>query len=159
MYADDTTIYFNLNDFPVINREVKINNELEKVNTWLKLNKLVFNVDTFKCIYFYKRRAITPLKLVMNNRTIDVVHNFNYLGIMLDANMSWKSHIAVVAVSNKLSQINGILHRLKYLYPQKHTNHIILRYMYHFLMPVRHLTKVVMGHYLKNLLIYMFLCF
>ena len=45
-----------------------------------------------------------------------VVHNFNYLGIKLDANMSWKSHIAMV--SNKLSRINGILHRLKYLYPQ-----------------------------------------
>ena len=40
MYADDTTIYFNFNDFPVINREVEINSELEKVNTWLKLNKL-----------------------------------------------------------------------------------------------------------------------
>ena len=33
MYADDTTIYFNLNDFPLINREIKINSELEKVNT------------------------------------------------------------------------------------------------------------------------------
>ena len=40
----------------------------------------------------------------------------DYLGIMLDANMSWKSHIAMV--SNKLSRINGILQRLKYLYPQ-----------------------------------------
>ena len=48
MYADDTTIYFNLNDFPVINREVKINSELEKVNTWLKLNKLAINVGKSK---------------------------------------------------------------------------------------------------------------
>ena len=116
MYADDTAIYFNLNDFPVINREVEINSELEKVNTWLKLNKLAINVDKSKCMFFHKRRAITPLKFSMNSRTIDVVHNFNYLGIMLDANMSWKSHIAMV--SNKLSRINGILHRLKYLYPQ-----------------------------------------
>ena len=52
----------------------------------------------------------------MNNRAIDVVENFNYLGIILDANMSWKSHIAMVR--NKLSRIHGILHRLKYLYPQ-----------------------------------------
>ena len=51
MYADDTTIYFNLNDFPVINREVEINSELEKVNTWLKLNKLAINVDKSKCYY------------------------------------------------------------------------------------------------------------
>ena len=116
MYADDTTIYFNLNDFPPINREIEINSELEKVNTWLKLNKLAINVDKSKCMFFQKRRSITPLKFLMNNRAIDVVHNFNYLGIMLDANMSWKSHIAMV--SNKLSRINGILHRLKYLYPQ-----------------------------------------
>ena len=40
MYADDTTIYFNLEDFPIENREVLINDELEKVNKWLKLNKL-----------------------------------------------------------------------------------------------------------------------
>ena len=55
MYADDTTIYFKLNDFPLINREVEINSEIEKVNTWLKLNKLAINVDTSKCMFFYKR--------------------------------------------------------------------------------------------------------
>ena len=59
MYADDTTIYFNLNDFPLINREVEINSELEKMNTWLKLNKFAINVDKSKCMFFHKRRAIT----------------------------------------------------------------------------------------------------
>ena len=101
MYADDTTIYFNSNDLPPINRNVAIYSELEKVNTWLKLNKLAINVDISKYMLFYKRRAITPLKFSINNKTFDFVHNFNYLGIMLDANMSWKSHIAMV--SNKLS--------------------------------------------------------
>ena len=67
-------------------------------------------------MFFHKRRPITPLCISMNNRAIDVVENFNYLGIILDANMSWKSHIAMVR--NKLFRINGILHRLKYLYPQ-----------------------------------------
>ena len=33
MYADDATFYFNLNDFPLINREIKINSGLEKLNT------------------------------------------------------------------------------------------------------------------------------
>ena len=35
MYADDTTLYFNLEDFPSQNRSILINNELERVNTWL----------------------------------------------------------------------------------------------------------------------------
>ena len=108
MYADDTTIYFNLDDFSFVNRE--INCELKKVNTWLELNKLSINVDKMKCMLFHKRRSITPLQFLMNNR---YRCHFNYLGIILDANMSWKSHIAMVR--NKLSRINGILHRLKHL--------------------------------------------
>ena len=116
MYADDTTIYFNLEDFPIENREVLINDELEKVNKWLKLNKLAVNVDKTKSMLFHKRRPVTPIQFSMNNRIIDVVQYFNYLGIMLDADMSWKTHVAMVR--NKLSRINGILHRLKYIYPQ-----------------------------------------
>ena len=96
MYADDTTIYFNLEDFPIENREVLINNELEKVNKWLKLNKLAVNVDKTKSMLFHKRRPVTPIQFSMNNRIIDVVQYFNYLGIMLDADMSWKTHVAMV---------------------------------------------------------------
>ena len=116
MYADDTTIYFNLEDFPLEDREVLINDEIEKVNKWLKLNKLVVNVDKTKSMLFHKRRPVIPIQFSMNNRVIDVVLHFNYLGIMLDADMSWKTHVAMV--QNKLSRINGILHRLKYIYPQ-----------------------------------------
>ena len=128
MYADDTSIYFNLDDFPLVNREIDINCELEKVNTWLKLNTLSIYVDKTKCMFYNKRRPITPLQFSMNNRAIDVVENFKYLGIILNANMSWKSHIAMVR--NKLSRINGILHRLKYLYPQ---NILVTIYKYLFI--------------------------
>ena len=52
MYADDTTLYFNLEDFPAQNRSMVINNELERVNTWLKLNKLTLNVEKTKVLFF-----------------------------------------------------------------------------------------------------------
>ena len=42
MYADDTTIYFNQEVFPKINRSTSINMEL---SIWLKLNKLTLNVE------------------------------------------------------------------------------------------------------------------
>ena len=35
MYADDTTIYFNLEDYDLLTRETDIKRELEKVNIWL----------------------------------------------------------------------------------------------------------------------------
>ena len=46
---------------------------------------------------------------------ISTTSYFNYLGFMLDADMSWMTHVAMVR--NKLSGINGILHRLKHIYP------------------------------------------
>ena len=63
MYADDTTIYFNLEDFPALNREQEINKELEKLNLWFKLNKLTLNVDKTKCMFFHKRRSVPSINL------------------------------------------------------------------------------------------------
>ena len=41
MYADDTTTYFNLEDFDPDNVINQINNELEKITKWLQINKLL----------------------------------------------------------------------------------------------------------------------
>ena len=40
MYADDTTLYFTLQDFPSHNFEEIVNYELRKITNWLNLNKL-----------------------------------------------------------------------------------------------------------------------
>ena len=40
MYADNTTIYFNLEDFTHLNLEIEINDEIEKINIRMKVNKL-----------------------------------------------------------------------------------------------------------------------
>ena len=44
IYADDTTLYTKLNTQNIKQFEQNINLELEKVNTWLKVNKLSLNV-------------------------------------------------------------------------------------------------------------------
>ena len=120
MYADDATIYINLEDFPALNREQEIIKELEKLNIWFKLNKLTLNVDKTKSMFFHKRRAVPSINLSMNNIPIDIVPHFNYLGIILDEHLSWKTHVAMV--TGKLSKINGNLNRLKDIYP----THVLL---------------------------------
>ena len=45
MYAVDTTIYFNTEDFPKDNLAKHITTELDKVDAWLKHNKLSLNVE------------------------------------------------------------------------------------------------------------------
>ena len=55
MYADDTTMYFNLEEFEYLSRERDINSELEKVNTCLKLNKLSLNAQKTKLMVFHRK--------------------------------------------------------------------------------------------------------
>ena len=65
-----------------------------------------------KCMIFHKRRHLNTMQFSINDRDIDVVSHFNYLGILLDENISWKKHVAMI--TNKLSKISSVLHRLKY---------------------------------------------
>ena len=114
MYADDTTICFNLEDFLAINKGHDNNKELDIHNIWFRLNKLTLTVDKTKCMFFHKRRAVQPIKMSMNNILIDIVPHLCYLGIIVDEHLSWKAHVALV--TGKLSKINGILNRRKYIY-------------------------------------------
>ena len=117
MYADDTTIYFNLEEFEYLNRERDINTELKKVNTWLKLNKLSLNAQKTKLMIFHrKQKQVDEINVQLNGTQIERVESFNFLGIMLDENLTWKSHIEMVA--KKFSKVTGILYRLKNIFPE-----------------------------------------
>ena len=45
MYAHDTTIYFNTEDFPKDNLAKHITTELDQVDVWLTHNKLSLNME------------------------------------------------------------------------------------------------------------------
>ena len=56
-----------------------------------------------------KQKHIDEVSIIINRM-------FNFLGIMLDENLSWKSNIEMV--SNKISKVTGILYRLKNVFPE-----------------------------------------
>ena len=80
MYADDTTIYFSLEDFDPATRERDINSELVKINLWLKLNKLSLNVKKTKSVIFSrKQKQIAAITLSINGEDIEnVEQTFGY---------------------------------------------------------------------------------
>ena len=98
------------------------------------------NVEKTKCMSFHKRRTPPVIIFSINNRDIDRVAQFTFLGIILDGNLSWKNHINMI--SNKLSKINGVLHRLKYIFPK----HIILSVYKRLFMPHMSYGSFVLGH-------------
>ena len=101
-----------------------INTHLEKINVWLKLNKLTVNVSKTKCKIFHKRRNTPQLDLLLNNIKIEQVSTFTFLGIILDTSLvSWKHHTKMIAI--KISKIIDILHKLKYIFSERNTINFI----------------------------------
>ena len=69
----------------------------EKVKTWLKLNKLSLNAQKAKVMVFHrKQKHVDEINVQINGTQIERVESFNFLGIMLDKNLTWKSHIEMV---------------------------------------------------------------
>lgn len=122
LYADDSTLksVINTNDKNVTTTETSliINKELERVNNWLAVNKLSLNVKKTKFMVFHTiQKVISPFvpDLKIGNVTLDRVKNFNFLGLTLNENMSWKPHTDIVA--NKISKYIGVMNRLKRYLP------------------------------------------
>ena len=122
MYADDTTLYSNI-ESPRQNNalkfaENKINNELAKVNEWLKINKLSLNLKKSKYMVF-KKTSTTNINLTLkiDHLVIDRVDYFNFLGLTIDSKMTWKNHTN--NISNKCVRVIGILNRIKNVIPTR----------------------------------------
>ena len=116
LYADDTTLN-NTVQIPSLS-PVDINNELAKVYDWLAVNKLSLNVRKTKYVIFHamnKRIEGVIPSLEINGIPLERVQNFNFLGLVLNENMSWKPHIDLLA--NKLAKCAGVLNKLKRFLP------------------------------------------
>ena len=97
IYADDTTLSSTLNVFSDNTHdqhlESLINEELVKINDWLKINKLSLNVVKSKFMIFQKKKKnIQILNLKIDNVNIDQVKELNLLGLIIDTNLNWKKH-------------------------------------------------------------------
>ena len=120
IYADDTTLSATLNTFGQINlqQQLNIQNELNKITVWLKLNKLSLNIEKTKAMVFHSpQRIVDPPELKIENTIIEYVHEFNFLGLIIDKHLSWKSHINYI--SGKISKTNAIFSKLRHILPKQ----------------------------------------
>ncbi|MEE8341453.1 MAG: reverse transcriptase family protein, partial [Candidatus Neomarinimicrobiota bacterium] len=121
-YADDTTLTSSLKTFNtdsnVSNISHKINSEVGKVSEWLCANKLSLNLEKTKFMVFHKpQKQVQNLDLRIMDNPIDRVENFTFLGLTLDYQLNWKTHI--MKTSAKISKVIGIMSRLKHTLPSE----------------------------------------
>ena len=67
---------------------------------------------------FYKHNETLPnLKLSINGHTIDQVTGFNFLGLHLNSQLTWHTHIE--EISKKISRVTGIIYKMQNIPPSK----------------------------------------
>ena len=134
-FADDSNLITSLHDVvqatPAGGSVTRTTNEeLAKVSDWMAVNKLSLNASKTRLMVFnYKRRnepatinslpvpdePETDYRLYLNGKKIEKVVEFNFLGVIINQNLTWTSHIGKLAT--KIGKTIGILTRLKRFLP------------------------------------------
>ena len=71
-------------------------------------------------IFFKHPKKLSNLNITVNNKIIEQVDHFNYLGITLDQNITWTPHLDKVSI--KISRVTGLLRKLQHIF----TKHILI---------------------------------
>ena len=90
-----------------------INKELTNIHNWLLAHRLSFNVLKLNVLCF------------TCHKKVEEVDHLNFLGLIIDRNMKWHTHVQKVA--NRIRNANGILHKFKHVFL-----HTIYIYIYFF---------------------------
>ena len=116
MYADDPTLFTTIhlsNTCPTKYIEYHLNLDLNKINEWLKINKLSLNVKKSKyIIHKLVNKQVNNLHKI-DETVIERVQNCNLLGVQ--ENRSWDVNIKNISI--KRYKLIGILNKLKRFLP------------------------------------------
>ena len=121
LFADDTNLLYQEKNLKSL--ETTVNKELEKVHEWLTANKLNLNIKKSNFVIFhpYQKKVIHKLNInVLDHKSgtyisLEQKSYVKYLGVLLDCNLSWNSHIDHIAM--KISKTVGIIARLRHFVP------------------------------------------
>ena len=92
LFADDACVSFVHNNPETLNNI--INTELEKVNCWLKRNKLFINHSKSNYIIFHKARIKHKFCIKLDGQELSQTNSTKYLGVHIDNKLNWKSHVS-----------------------------------------------------------------
>lgn len=116
LYADDTSLLSTSTLCKDISN-IDVNQEFNKICSWLKENRLSLNIDKTKCMIFHhpNKKNITKPRLYVSGTEIEYVDSFKFLGITVDKHLSWNQHIKTVCT--KIKRAAGVIGRLKHILP------------------------------------------
>lgn len=91
LFADDTLLYYSGDNIKDI--EIKVNEDLQRINKWLNANKLKLNLEKTKFMVLTKNDiSDSDIEVKINNESIGRVYTMKYLGMMINSNLKMSDH-------------------------------------------------------------------
>ena len=113
-FADDSTIFMSGSDLERLCEEVS--EELQKVDEWVRANRLSLNVEkTNFMLFIHSREDRNAVVVRLGNKVIIQVKLVKFLGIHIDDRSNYNDQTCVV--SKKLSRVIGIMFKLSAFVP------------------------------------------
>ena len=112
-FADNTNLLYLGKSIKKINKLV--NFDLKNLVCWLNVNKISLNIKKTELVIFkYKRKQFDgEIKFKLRRKRIFPTDSVKYLGVKIDGNLSWNSHIDYLSV--KLNRANALLFKIRNL--------------------------------------------
>jgi len=107
MFADDTSLTMDSDNY--LSLQTKVNCEINKIDKWLKSNKLSLNYNKTEYMIVTIKKENFNFRINIGGHEISQKECISYLGVMFDDSFTWKQHIVSRKLSNgcwALSQIS-----------------------------------------------------
>ena len=139
LFADDTNLFHSGRNPQDLSND--INSELTKLSVWFRANKLSLNIKKTNYILFggKRRKLSNVICLKIDENLILETHSTKFLGVHLDSDLSWKTHVG--HIKTKIAKGLGIMNKVRTLLPLK-----AMKVLYHTLVyPYLQYCNIVWG--------------
>ncbi|XP_077995944.1 uncharacterized protein LOC144449300 [Glandiceps talaboti] len=117
LYADDSNLFHSIQE---THNNISLNLanvEFHQVKKWCDANRLTMNVNKTEHMVIRSKQNSKEVigSITLNDRVVREANSTSFIGIHLDSNLTWKTHI--VDVKKKICKFTGIFYRLRQLVP------------------------------------------
>lgn len=124
LFADDTSLSLSLAD-PTRRAEI-LNEDLTTISLWANKWKVIFNENKTKVVNFIQG-ADDCEELRLNNNNLVSINEHKHLGLTLQSNLKWDSHIRFI--ENKVNMLISCLTSYKYKLGRKGLENLYKSYI------------------------------
>ena len=118
MYADDTAVFYFAKEVDEL--VVSLQYDMQSISYWMNQNRLSLNVSKTKLMLIGSKQRLNRIgniSVSLNGETVESVQNFKYLGMTLDQQLHFHSHIEQIV--DKATSRLGLLYKNRTLFNEQ----------------------------------------